>query len=196
MDYKEEISKIIIEKNITQLIHFTRKQNINSILQHGLLSRERLKEKNINYQYNDPERRDNWDNSISLSITNKNHYLFNEFKRRQNLSDNDFIEIKIKPSILEENEAIFCDTNAASTTFEDYRNNPEKLSNLKSWMAFEGMFKKNIYRAKDNKKFKIVRLNQKIYEPTCVQAEICFIGDIDPNHFININELKVVSNGK
>ena len=61
---------------------------------------DRLKEKNINYQYNDPERRDNWDNSISLSITNKNHFLFNEFKRRQNLNDNDFIEIKIKPSII------------------------------------------------------------------------------------------------
>ena len=30
--------------------------------------------------------------------------------KEDKIYDNDFIEIKIKPSILEENEAIFCDT--------------------------------------------------------------------------------------
>ena len=36
------------------------------------------------------KRRDNWTYSISLSITNKNSDLYEAFKYRQKLSDNDF----------------------------------------------------------------------------------------------------------
>ena len=48
-------------------------------------------QKHINYQYNALKEEIIGIIHLSLSITNKNHYLFNEFKRRQNLSDNDFI---------------------------------------------------------------------------------------------------------
>ena len=60
MQRQDRISNIIKTRNITQLVHFTKKQNINSIIKNGLLSIEELKKRNLEYIYNDPERRDDW----------------------------------------------------------------------------------------------------------------------------------------
>ena len=54
------------------------------------------------------------DFTISLSITNKNLDLFEKFKQRQNSFDKDFVEIKIDPLVLLDNECFFCRTNAAN----------------------------------------------------------------------------------
>ena len=190
MQRQDRISNIIKTRNITQLVHFTKKQNINSIIKNGLLSIEELKKRNLEYIYNDPERRDDWNYTISLSITNKNLFLFESFKRRQKLIDSDFVEIKIDPSVIIDNECIFCDTNAASHTFDIYRQNEEELAILKTWIAFDAMFKKTVKRHTLNEKGKIKRFNQKPNETTCSQAEICLIGNIQPEKFINLEELK------
>ena len=190
MQRQDRISNIIKTRNITQLVHFTKKQNINSIIKNGLLSIGELKKRNLEYIYNDPERRDDWNYAISLSITNKNLFLFESFKRRQKLIDSDFVEIKIDPSVIIDNECIFCDTNAASHTFDIYRQNEEELAILKTWIAFDAMFKKTVKRHTLNETGKIKRFNQKPNETTCSQAEICLIGNIQPEKFINLEELK------
>ena len=190
MQRQDRISNIIKTRNITQLVHFTKKQNINSIIKNGLLNIEELKKRNLEYIYNDPERRDDWNYAISLSITNKNLFLFESFKRRQKLIDSDFVEIKIDPSVIIDNECIFCDTNAASHTFDIYRQNEEELAILKTWIAFDAMFKKTVKRHTLNETGKIKRFNQKPNETTCSQAEICLIGNIQPEKFINLEELK------
>ena len=190
MQRQDRISNIIKTRNITQLVHFTKKQNINSIIKNGLLSIEELKKRNLEYIYNDPERRDDWNYAISLSITNKNLFLFESFKRRQKLNDSDFVEIKIDPSVIVDNECIFCDTNAASHTFDIYRKNEEELAILKTWIAFDAMFKKTVKRHTLSETGKIKRFNQKPNETTCSQAEICLIGNIQPEKFINLEELK------
>ena len=195
MKSKEQIQEIIKTRNITQLIHFTRKKNIQSILDYGILNIDELKKQNIKYIYNDPERRDGWDFTVSLSITNKNSYLYEEFKQRQNLNDKDFVEIKIDPSVLLENKCFFCDTNAANYTFDEYRENTEKLNTLTFGIAFKAMFKDKVYRHYSNKRGIINRINKKTYETTCSQAEICLIGNINADKFINYNELKQLSNG-
>ena len=82
MDKKNEILKIIKQRNITQLIHFTNKKNVSSIIKNGLLNNDELKRRNLKYISNDPERRDNLTHSISLSITNKNSDLYEAFKYR------------------------------------------------------------------------------------------------------------------
>ena len=117
-------------------------------------------------------------------------FLFESFKRRQKLIDSDFVEIKIDPSVIIDNECIFCDTNAASHTFDIYRQNEEELAILKTWIAFDAMFKKTVKRHTLNETGKIKRFNQKPNETTCSQAEICLIGNIQPEKFINLEELK------
>ena len=194
MDNKDKLLEIIKEKNIQQLIHFTKKNNLNSIITNGLLSVEELQKRNINHQYNDTARKDSWNNAISLSITNKNYMLLKAFKERQKLMDNDFVEIRIDPLVIIENECIFCDTNAANHTFEPYRQDPDKLNDLKIWPAFEGMFKEVIIRHKFHGG-KIIRTNQSSNETTCPQAEICLIGKITKDKFINLEELIKFTNG-
>ena len=195
MENKKQIQEIIKTRNITKLIHFTKKKNIQSILENGILNIENLRKRNIEYTYNDPERRDCWYFAISLSITNKNSELYEQFKQRQNLSDKDFVEIKIDPSVLLENECFFCDTNAANHTFNEYRKNIEKLNILKFGIAFEGMFKDKVHRHFHGKSGIINRINKKTYETTCSQAEICLIGNINTDKFKNYNELSQLSNG-
>ena len=195
MENKEKIFEIIKTRNITNLIHFTNKRNINSIIKNGLLNTDELNKRNLNYVSNDPERRDDWTFAISLSVTNKNSDLYEAFKYRQKLNDSDFIEIKIDPSVIVENECIFCDTNAASHTFEPYRQNKENLNILKTWLAFDAMFKTTVIKHRLNERGKIKRFNQKSNETTCPGAEICLIGNISPEKFINLNELNQLSNG-
>ena len=192
MKKKDEILEIIKQRNITQLIHFTNKKNINSIIKNGLLNNDELKRRNLNYISNDPERRDKWTYTISLSITNKNSDLYDAFKYRQKLSDNDFTIIKINPVVITENECFFCDTNAASHTFNHYRDNEDEIGILKSSLMFKKMFKKVVIKHMYNFSGKIIRSKQKPNETTCPGAEICLIGNIPPEKFINLEELKLL----
>ena len=41
----------------------------------------------------------------------------------------------------------------------------------------------------------IYRVNKKTYETTCSQAEICLIGNINTDKFINYTQLNQLSNG-
>ena len=195
MEKKNEILNIIKQRNITQLIHFTNKKNVNSIIKNGLLNNDELNRRNLNYISNDPERRDNWTYTISLSVTNKNSDLYEAFKYRQKLNDDDFTIIKINPTVVVENECIFCDTNAASHTFESYRQNEDEMGILKSSLMFEKMFKSVVTKHMLSFRGKIIRSNQKPNETTCPDAEICLIGNIPSEKFINLEELKVLSNG-
>ena len=191
MNNETLIKKIIQKRGIIKLIHVTRKKNLKSIYEHGILPRKELDEKKIEYAFNDNRRLDGWVNASCISVTKLNPFLIQKFNERHNLKSGDWFEIQIKPSILTENECIFCDTNAASTTFNSYRNDTEKLKVLKSWMAFEGMFYKKIYQTQRS----ITRTGQKTNETTCDQAEICIEDKIPINFFINLNNLKQEING-
>jgi len=195
MKKKDEILEIIKQRNITQLIHFTNKKNINSIIKNGLLNNDELKRRGLDYISNDPERREKWTYAISLSITNKNSDLYDAFKYRQKLSDNDFTIIKINPMVIVEHECFFCDTNAASHTFNHYRDNEDEIGILKSSLMFKKMFKKVVIKHMYNSSGKIIRSKHKPNETTCPGAEICLIGNIPPEKFINLEELKLLSNG-
>ena len=185
-NHPAEIQEIINKRDIRELIHFTRVKNLKSILSNGILPRKELDEKKIEYVFNDEKRLDGWVNASCISVTKINPFLIQKFNERYNLKNSDWFQIKIKPSILTENECIFCDTNAASTTFDPYRNDMEKLNGLKSWIAFDAMFKNKVYQSQRT----IVRINQEPNETTCAQAEICIIGKIPTNFFINLKEIE------
>ena len=191
MNNELRIQEIIQKRGIIKLIHVTRKKNLKSIYEHGILPRKKLDEKKIEYVFNDNKRLDGWLNASSISVTKLNPFLIQSFNERHNLKRGDWFEIQIKPSILTVNECIFCDTNAASATFNPYRNNTENLKSLKLWMAFEGMFNNKIYQTQRS----ITRIGQKTSETTCNQAEICIVGKIPINFFINLNNLEKEING-
>ena len=70
-----QIQKIIQERQIKRLVHFTDVWNSFFIGKYGILSIEELKKRNLRHIANDQYRLDNMPNFISLSITNINLYL-------------------------------------------------------------------------------------------------------------------------
>ena len=116
--FKDDIDRIKKElkrRGITKLIHFSPVWNTRSILEHGLLSRKELENRNIKYCYTDNNRMDNLLDFISLSISKENaSFKYNKMINNHICSSG--VEIfEIDPSILYENieDVIYCSTNAA-----------------------------------------------------------------------------------
>ena len=53
MNNELRIQEIIQKRGIIKLIHVTRKKNLKSIYEHGILPRKKLDEKKIEYVFND-----------------------------------------------------------------------------------------------------------------------------------------------
>ena len=99
-NYHTRIQEVIQWQNIRQLVHFTRIANLRSIIEYGILSRQEIEKRKIKVEFNDPQRLDAWPNTSSVSITEKNIYLFPKFVERSKTNENDWFDILINPSII------------------------------------------------------------------------------------------------
>ena len=165
-------------KDIDAIYHFTRKSNLSSILEYGILTRTNLNNMNLRYAFNDQMRLDGVLDSISLSFSHPNFKMF--YKYRKQTSDDDWVVLKISPSLIYGkepqtsnrtehlnylNKAVFCNTNAASNKMRNLSIEERMTCN-----AFLDMFESPIGRA----------LPTYTYDN---QAEILYLGDI-PVDFI------------
>ncbi len=190
MKYELEFQEIIQKKGILKLVHVTRKDNLKSILNHGILPRKTLDKDKINYFYNDKKRLDDWLNAVCVSVTKLNPHLIKKFSHVYNLQKKDWFQIYIKPEVLTKIDAIFCETNAASSIYNDFRTVP-KIKYLQTPDAFSRLFNKNTI----NSRGIFPRKNKKSNETTDNQAEICILGKINPEYFINFKNIERVING-
>ncbi|TCB53818.1 DarT ssDNA thymidine ADP-ribosyltransferase family protein [Acinetobacter terrae] len=114
-------------KKIDALYHFTHKDNLASILNRGLLTKQSLEEQSLKYKFNDEQRLEGVKDSISLSFSHPNWKMFGKY--RNLIGQNDFVVLKISPELLSGNtdlhhkhlddfdyldKAIFCKKNAAN----------------------------------------------------------------------------------
>lgn len=171
--------KFISERGISKLIHFTDIRNLASIKLHGLLSIKSLKKNNIPYYFCDEDRHDNMPNATSLSITNRNNFLFNIYKNRY--SNTQWIELEIDPTIIINALCYFYDTNAANKKFNAERESLDDIAALKNMFADSVMTKGG----------RIKRVNQNRNETTCLQAEIMIVNRIPPNMIKAIRKIDV-----
>ena len=172
--------KFILNRNISKLVHFTDARNLKSIQLHGLMTVDKLKEEKINYFYSDPTRYDYMTNATSLSISRRNEFLFEVYKKRH--LDTQWIELEIDPTIIIKSKCYFYDTNAANSKFN---NNREELQSI---IAFQNMFSDLVTTTNGNQ---ITRINQKIDETTCIQAEIMIVNTIPTNMITGIRKIDV-----
>ena len=103
---KKEIEKYIQERNINEIIHFTQLENLESIMENGLLSVDMLKRKDIKFNRNDLNRFDNLQNTISVSIGFPNYKMF--YKLRDEDASKKWVIISLNPKILFEKTCVFC----------------------------------------------------------------------------------------
>ncbi len=81
----EEIMNFLAERGVKYLVHFTRVENVPSILKHGLCSRNYCIENNIPFICSDEERYDKWKRWSSFSIEFPNYQMF--YKKRVEYGD-------------------------------------------------------------------------------------------------------------
>ena len=191
MKYELKFQEIIQQKGILKLVHVTRRDNLKSILRHGIIPRQTLDKNKIKYYYNDKKRLDDWLDAVCVSVTKLNPHLIKKFSHVYNLKRKDWFQILIKPLILTKIEAIFCETNAASSIYNDFRE-ASKIKYLKTPNAFMRLFNKNTF----NSRGIFPRKNKKPNETTDNQAEICVLGKISPEHFINYKNIERAIDGK
>ncbi|HFL2530998.1 TPA: DarT ssDNA thymidine ADP-ribosyltransferase family protein [Clostridioides difficile] len=173
------IKDFIESCNINSLIHFTKLENLPSILKNGLVSRQQLDSEGIDYLFNDEYRMDGKYNSICLSISFPNYRMFYKYSK----SNRDkWCIIFLNPSILYEKNCLFCIENAASTN-ETNRSDSEK----KGINGLKKLFEDIPYRSK---------VNLPSHFTTNSQAEVLVLENIEPKYiqYICVNHRNVKFN--
>ncbi len=108
----KQLKKIVEDRDIKWLFHFTRAENIPNIFSYGLLSVENLEALSIDFYYNDSYRYDKCRNAVCTSIQFPNYKMF--YPLRLNNPGVEWVVLKLDASILYELDCAFCITNAGS----------------------------------------------------------------------------------
>lgn len=169
-DHEEEYSRIKAEselRGITALYHFTRCNNLKSILDTGINSVEGMKIDRISAIRNDEQRLDGKLNGISLSVSFPNYRMF--YKYRMNNIREDWVVLKIKAEALYSLKCGYFEKNAA-----DHRMRYLSVKDYNNYDAFARMFRDSDGEA---------RLGLPQHHPTDVQAEVMIFEKI-PSHYI------------
>lgn len=164
---RKAIHQQCTNRNIQHLMHFTRIENVDSILQHGLISHAHLNGRGI---INDPERWDRRTQATCLSISHPNYRMF--YKLRREHPNTQWAVLLLSPSIIWELHCGFTRLNAADALMarlgdEDIRG-PE---------AFNQLFIDDAHRR---------QWHLATHEPTNPQAEVLCFETIAPSYIMGI----------
>ena len=153
--YSNGILKIIENRKIKFLIHFTNIYNLNNILNEGILPINSIQH---SYEHNDELRLDKMHDCVSLSVEHPNEKMFYKCICETHQYAFCVIRLNAKETLVyTRNKKYFFDTNAANSKFNGIRHTLSKP------VDFENMF---------------IGSNSKPYLPYDVQAEILFEGTI------------------
>ena len=109
---KKGIVDLVNKRKIKHLYHFTRLENLDSIINYGFWSRSDLNDLKMGYHFNDDIRADQFPNACCLSISFPNYRMFYHY--RQLRPDINWVLLSFSSKILWEKDCAFCHTNAAS----------------------------------------------------------------------------------
>lgn len=158
-----EIKDIIKERNIEWIYHFTRVENLKSILEYGLIPRNEIDEEEA--IVNDDYRYDNCENANCLSVEFPNYKML--WSLRCDDKNADWVVLALDAKIIKKYECAFCYANAGS---EEIYSIP--LEDGMTAEAFEGIFAdRDGYPSRS-------KLKIPDYYPTNPQAEILLFDTI------------------
>jgi hypothetical protein len=127
-DEELKTRKIIVEeKGINEILHFTDSKNLASIIQHGLLSRDSIKDNGLNFSPSDMSGPPKLSEYISTSISFPNYKMF--YSKRMAERHKEWIILAYSPKVLYNLPCYFTPTNASNK-------NSSKLSSLISLFNF------------------------------------------------------------
>ncbi|GFZ86267.1 DarT ssDNA thymidine ADP-ribosyltransferase family protein [Sphingobium fuliginis] len=149
----------VSQRSLPFLVHFTRVENLPSIMCHGLRSISAMQSEKIAFRWNDEQRLDGHEDAVSLSIAHPNDKLF--YRWRMSNPQQGWAVLLLDPSVLWTCASAFCAHNAA-----DRRISRQERTALSSVAAFDAMF------ADQDGQTSRSTQNLRLCDPTDVQAEI------------------------
>ncbi len=167
------LQKVVQDRDIEYVIHFTRLDNLPSIMERGLIPRSQLEAEGIDVTFNDDERIDECPNATCFSIAFPNYKMF--WACRKEFSGIDWVVLIIDASVLWEKDCAFCHENAASN---DVTCIP--LSDRKGSDAFNSLYEE--ISGKPTRK----ELGISDRAPTNPQAEVLVFDVIDPELIVEV----------
>lgn len=108
------MDKILEQKRIDTLYHFTRAENLENIFRYGIVPRAVLDRRRINSYYNDEYRYDDCLDAVCTSIEFPNYKMF--YKLRLENPETDWAVLKLDANILCDFECAYCWTNAGDAS--------------------------------------------------------------------------------
>lgn len=108
---RKDLHDYITGRGVIGLRHFTRRENLQSILTHGLLPKSTLNEMGVKYVANDDLRLDGID-GVCLSVSFPNYKLFWSFRAPDN-KPLDWVVLDLSPGVVRGKLCIFNARNAA-----------------------------------------------------------------------------------
>jgi len=159
------------KRGIEYVWHFTRLSNVDSILRHGLISRQELENSGMLSEFNDDYRLDFQEDAICCSLGHPNYKMF--YSLRQSNADVKWVVLAIAPDVLWEKDCAFCVSNAASNEVTCI-----PISLRKQLDAFNKLFEEI-----DGKPSR-AELGISDCCPTNPQAEILIFEQIEPEYII------------
>ena len=127
-----EIESILDNRGIKQLVHFTRIDNIESIVNDGLIPVKQLDAEGYKYKRNDHKRYDDQLNCTSVSVEYPNYWVLNGFQEKYVGSR--WAVIVLDPTLLFDHNCYFAEYNAASKGIS------KNLDERTDAQSFEKMF--------------------------------------------------------
>lgn len=160
------MKRILEEKNVENLFHFTQACNLPNILTYGLLSKRDLENKDITFELNDQYRYDGFEDAVCMSIEFPNYKMFYSI-RMQKPEETKWVVLMLDASILCDLDCAFCVDNAA-----DSKSTSISISERKGREALLKLFEE--YPGKSS------RSDLKLLDhwPTNPQAEVLVFDDI------------------
>lgn len=105
-----KIEKILSERGINSLVHFTRAENLPSIMEYGICPRAELYEEEA--IFNDEYRYDDCENAVCTSIEFPNYKMF--YRLRMDNPEADWAVLLISAEAMVDFNCAFCEMNAGS----------------------------------------------------------------------------------
>jgi hypothetical protein len=104
------MEQFLKERRIDWLMHFTRVENLPSILMHGLLPKSNLEFEDIEHFFNDKYRYDNCEDAVCTTIEFPNYKMFYPLRD----SNSEWVVLLLDAKIMYDLDCAFCVTNAGT----------------------------------------------------------------------------------
>lgn len=179
-EHEDKIKEAVKKRRIEHLFHFTRIENLQGILQHGLVPVSMQGELGIISIHNDDKRFDQRRDCTSCSVGFPNWQLFYNFQKRDPKIRWAIIRLKTEVLFSPQSINLYCETNAARVLSRD-----QDLRKFCSYEAFESMFCDSI-KTNENKHIQRNALSIVDYMTTDPQAEILISDIIDIKYIDSI----------